>query len=253
MTTKKDEAFEQYKNLAEASLREALALDNDFLGHMLLAELLKKNPQRLDEAEDHFNQAKALTGDEDMLLTIEYGLGEIAMEQAQYQKALQHFQNVAALDQTNAEAWYNLAEAYNLLEQLEEAEINYARAIALEPETIDYFTALSRMYMEHGQASKACKILEEGVSINPGSAQLLAFLALAVSESGDYRKAEELLDKAEMLDPRLDTIEMYRLLLNMNRTRKLPAVNKRKPSSGKNKTKRLPGLKKAKIEPAKND
>ncbi len=47
MTTKKDEAFEQYKNLAEASLREALALDNDYLGHMLLAELLKENPERL--------------------------------------------------------------------------------------------------------------------------------------------------------------------------------------------------------------
>src|SRR5947208_1582942 len=94
MRPKKDEAFEQYRNLAEASLREALALDNDYLGHMLLAELLKENPQRLDEAEDHLNQAKALTANEDMLLTIEYGLGEIAMEQAQYQKALQHFHMV---------------------------------------------------------------------------------------------------------------------------------------------------------------
>src|SRR5690242_14560657 len=187
MTSKKDEAFEQYKNLAEASLREALAVDNDYLGHMLLADLLKENPQRLDEAEDHLNQAKALTANEDMLLTIEYGLGEIAMEQAQYLKALQHFHRVAAIDPTNAEAWYNIAEAYNLLEQLEEAEINYARAIALEPEIIDYFTALSRMYMEHGKVAKACLLLEEGVRINPGSAQLRAFLALAVSENGDHR------------------------------------------------------------------
>ncbi len=90
-----------------------------------------------------------------MLLTIEYSLGEIAMEQAQYQKALQYFQSVAAIDPTNAEAWYNIAEAYNLLEQVEEAEINYARAIALEPEIIDYFTALSRMHMEHGQSLKS--------------------------------------------------------------------------------------------------
>src|SRR5215469_5603051 len=246
MTTKKDEAFEQYKNLAEASLREALALDNDFLGHMLLAEFLKGNPQRLDEAADHLNQAKALTANEDMLLTIEYALGEIAMEQAQYQKALQYFQWVAAIDPTNAEAWYNSAEAYNLLEQLEEAEINYARAIALEPETVDYFTALSRMYLEHGQTSKACLLLEEGVRINPGSAQLRAFLALAVSESGDYRKAEELLDEAELLDPELDVVEMYRLLLNINKTRKLPAVKKTRQLPGTHKTKQPPGLKKVK-------
>jgi Flp pilus assembly protein TadD len=199
--------------------------------------LLKENPERLDEAEDHLIQAKALTANEDMLLTIEYGLGEIAMEQAQYQKALEHFQRVAAIDPTNAEAWYNLAEAYNLLEQLEEAEINYARAIALEPEIIDYFTALSRMHMEQGQSSKACLVLEEGLRINPGSAQLRAFLALAVSESGDYHKAEELLDEAELLDPELDMVEMYRLLLNINKTRQLP---------GTNKTKQLPGLKNAK-------
>ncbi len=253
MTSKKDEAFEQYKNLAEASLRQAIELENDYLGHMLLAELLKENPERLDEAEDHLNQARALTANEDMLLTIEYALGEIAMEQAQYQKALQYFQSVAVIDPTNAEAWYNIAEAYNLLEQLEEAEINYARAIALEPETIDYYTARSRMYMEHGQASKACLLLEEGLRINPASAQLRAFLALAVSESGDYRKAEELLDEAELLDPELDMVEMYRLLLNINKTRKLPAVNKTRQLPGTHETKQPPGLKNVKKEPAKND
>jgi tetratricopeptide (TPR) repeat protein len=246
MRPKKDEAFEQYRNLAEASLREALALDNDYLGHMLLAELLKENPERLGEAADHLNQAKALTANEDMLLTIEYSLGELAMEQAQYQRALQHFQGVATIDPTNAEAWYNIAEAYNLLEQLEEAEINYARAIALEPEIVDYFTALSRMHMEHGQTSKACLVLEEGLRINPGSAQLRAFLALAVSESGDYHKAEELLDEAELLDPQLDMVEMYRLLLNINKTRKLPAVNKTRQLPGTHKTKQLRSLKNAK-------
>jgi tetratricopeptide (TPR) repeat protein len=133
-----------------------------------------------------------------------------------------------------------------LLEQLEEAEINYARAIALEPENIDYFTALSRMHMEHGQSSKACLVLEEGLRINPGSAQLRAFLALAVSESGNYRKAEELLDEAELLDPELDMVEMYRLLLNINKTRKLPAVKKTRQLSGTHKTKNLPGLKNVK-------
>lgn len=243
MTTKKDEAFDQYKSLAEASLRQTIELDNDYLGHMLLADLLKEDPERLDEAVDHLNQAKALTANEDMLLTIEYALGEIAMEQGQYQKALQYFQKVVAIDPTNAEAWYNIAEAYNLLEQLDEAEINYARAIALEPETIDYFTALSRMYMEHANVAKARLLLEEGVRINPDSAPLHAFLALAVSESGDYRKAEELLDKAELLDPQLDVVEMYRLLLNINKTRKLPAISKTRKLQGSHKTKQPPGFK----------
>src|SRR6266516_1783121 len=99
---------------------------------------------------------------------------------------------------------------------------------------------------EHWQTSKALESLEEGLRINPDSAQLRAFLALAVSESGDYHKAEELLDEAERLDPNLDLVEMYRLLLNVNKTRKLPAVNKTRQLPGKSKTKQLPGFKDAK-------
>ncbi len=237
MTPKKDEATERNKKLAEASIRESLALDNDYQRHILLAELLKDDLERLDEAEDHLNRARALTTNADAELTIENCLGEIAMKQERYQKALRHFLRVAEIDPTNAEARYNIAEAYNLLDNIDEAEANYTRAIAMEPEIIDYYTALSRMHMEHGQTSKALEVLEEGLRVNPDSAQLRAFLALAVSESGDYHKAEELLDEAERLDPNLDMVEMYRLLLNVNKTRKLPAVKK---------TRQLPGLKDAK-------
>ena len=98
MTKKKDEAFERYKKLAEASIRESLAQENDYLGHMLLAELLKDDPERLDEAEDHLNQAKAFNTNEDTELAIENSLGEIAMEQEQYLKALRHFKRVAEID-----------------------------------------------------------------------------------------------------------------------------------------------------------
>jgi tetratricopeptide (TPR) repeat protein len=246
MTTKKDEAIERYKKLAEASIRESLALDNDFLGHLLLAELLKDNAERLDEVEDHLNQAKALTTNKDAELTIENSLGEIAMKREQYHKALRHFQRVAEIDPTNAESWYNIAEAHNLLDNVEEAQVNYTRAIAIEPEIIDYYTAFSRMHMEHGQTALALEILEKGLRANPNSAQLRAFLALAVSESGDYHKAEELLDEAARLDPDLDMVEMYRLLLNVNKTRKLPAVRKTRQLPGASKTKHLPGLKDAK-------
>jgi tetratricopeptide (TPR) repeat protein len=243
MTPKKDETFERYKKLAEASIRESLALDNDYQGHILLAELLKDDPNRLDEAEDHLNQARSLTTNRDAELTIENSLGEIAMKREQYHKALRHFQRVAEIEPINAEAWYNIAEAHNLLDSVDEAEANYIRAIAIEPEIIDYYTAYSRMHMEHGQTSKALEILEEGLRVNPGSAQLRAFLALAVSESGDYRKAEELLDEAERLDPDLDMVEMYRLLINVNKTTKLPAVKKTKQLPGKKKINQLPGFK----------
>jgi tetratricopeptide (TPR) repeat protein len=234
MTSNKDETTQQDKKLEEASIRESLALNNNYQRHILLAQLLKDDLERLDEAEDHLNQARALTTNIDAELTIENCLGEIAMKQERYPKALKHFLRVVEIDPTNAEARYSIAEAYNLLDNVNEAEVNYMHAIALEPEIVEYYTALSRMHMEHDNTAQALEILEEGLRVNPDSAQLRAFLAIAVSESGDYHKAEELLDEAERLDPNLDMVEMYRLLLNVNKTRKLPTVKK---------TRQLPGFK----------
>ena len=79
------------------------------------------------------------------------------------------------------------------------------------------------------------------------------FVKVKPGKGGDYRKAEELLDEAELLDPELDVVEMYRLLLNINKTRKLPAVGKTRKLPGTHKTKQPHGLKNVKKEPAKND
>lgn len=98
--------------------------------------------------------------------------------------------------------------------------------------------------MEHGQLTTSREVLEEGLRANPDSAEIRAFLALVISESGDYRAAEALLDEAESIDPDLEIIDMFRMLLNVNKTRQLPALNKAAP--GARKTKQLPNVKKAK-------
>jgi tetratricopeptide (TPR) repeat protein len=240
-----DEASAKYKQLAETHARESLALDNNYMGHILMSQLLKDNAERLDEAEDHLNQAKALNTSELVEIAVENDLGEIAMGREQYDQALQHFQRAAELDPNIAESWYNVAEAYNMLENVEEAAANYRHAIQLEPDTIDYYSALSRMYMEHEQLARSQEVLEEGLRTNPDSAELRAFLALVMSESGDYRAAEALLDEAERINPDLEMIEMFRMLLNVNKTRQLPAADKTGQLAGAKKTKQLPNPKRA--------
>jgi tetratricopeptide (TPR) repeat protein len=240
-----DEASARYKQLAETHARESLALDNNYMGHILMSQLLKDNAERLDEAEDHLNQAKALNTSELVEIAVENDLGEIAMGREQYDQALQHFQRAAELDPNFAESWYNVAEAYNMLENVEEAAANYRHAIQLEPDDIDYYSALSRMYMEHEQLARSQEVLEEGLRANPDSAELRAFLALVMSESGDYRAAEALLDEAERINPDLEMIEMFRMLLNVNKTRQLPATDKTGQLAGAKKTKQLPNPKRA--------
>ncbi len=240
-----DEASARYKQLAETHTRESLALDNNYMGHILMSQLLKDNAERLDEAEDHLNQAKTLNTSELIEIAVENDLGEIAMGREQYDQALQHFQRVAELDPNIAESWYDVAEAYNLLENVEAAATNYRHAIQLEPDNIDYYSALSRMYMEHEQLARSQEVLEEGLRANPDSAELRAFLALVMSESGDYRAAEALLDEAERINPDLEMIEMFRMLLNVNKTRQLPVADKTVQLAGAKKTKQLPNPKRA--------
>ena len=240
-----DEASARYKQLAETHARESLALDDNYMGHILMSQLLKDNAERLDEAEDHLNQAKALNTSELIEIAVENDLGEIAMGREQYDQALQHFQRVAELDPNIAESWYDVAEAYNLLENVEAAATNYRHAIQLEPDNIDYYSALSRMYMEHEQLARSQEVLEEGLRANPDSAELRAFLALVMSESGDYRAAEALLDEAERINPDLEMIEMFRMLLNVNKTRQLPVADKTGQLAGAKKTKQLPNPRRA--------
>ena len=240
-----DEASARYKQLAETHARESLALDDNYMGHILMSQLLKDDAERLDEAEDHLNQAKALNTSELIEIAVENDLGEIAMGREQYDQALQHFQRVAELDPNIAESWYDVAEAYNLLENVEAAATNYRHAIQLEPDNIDYYSALSRMYMEHEQLARSQEVLEEGLRANPDSAELRAFLALVMSESGDYRAAEALLDEAERINPDLEMIEMFRMLLNVNKTRQLPVADKTGQLAGAKKTKQLPNPRRA--------
>lgn len=242
------EASERYEELAEANIREALAIQDTYLGHLLLAELLKEDYERLDEAEDHLQQAKALntSPSQDIEFTIENNLGEVAMEQEQYDKALQHFQRAAEIFPDSTETWNDIAEAYNLLDNVEEAEANYRHAIELEPDNVDFYVTLSRMFLEHDQLDKSREVLEEGLQANPDSAELRAFLALAISEGGDYRKAEELLEEAERINPDLEMVEMFRMLLNVNKTRQLPPVNKTRQLAGGANKPQLPNTKRAK-------
>src|SRR5260370_19538106 len=90
---------------------------------------------------------------------------------------------------------------YKMLEQYDEAEANYKRAMELEPDNEDYYFSLSEMFAENNKPEKAIEVLEEGLIENPDSAILHMFLAMRYVDIGDYRQAELFLEKAERLEP----------------------------------------------------
>lgn len=221
-----DERADRFQELAEETLLESLEIEESFVAHISLAELLLDDNERLDEAEEHLHKARALTSDPADEAHIELHLGEIAMEREQYEQALSHYQHIAEIEPDSPDSWVNIAEAYKKLENFAEAEANYRRAIELQPDDADLYYALSTMYVANGQPEEAIEVIEEGLVANPDSAVLTAYLGSMYLENGDYRQAELFLDKAEKLDPDLEVTQMFRQVLKF--TKSMQRYNDRK-------------------------
>jgi len=230
-----EERAERFRELAEASLRESLSVENSATGHLLLADLLIESgdDDDLDEAEDHLHQAQELTTDQSELTLIENDLGEISMVRGEYEQALSHGKRILELDPDHPTAWYNIGKTYQAMGNLEEATAAFRRSIELHPDYIESYAALVEIFTKEGQLSEAREVLEQGLRANPDSAQLLTILASTYLDS-DLDHAEELLEEAEEIDPDAEVVQLFRQVLDItkmekrSRQKQLPRGKKRK-------------------------
>jgi predicted Zn-dependent protease len=94
------------------------------------------------------------------------------------------------------------------------------------------------MFTKYNQPEKAIEAIEEGLSANPDSAVLFIYLATMYMDSGDYRRAEELLDRAERLNPDAPYVQMFRSILDMTKLVPASTPPPRKLSKHKKKKRR---------------
>jgi tetratricopeptide (TPR) repeat protein len=151
------------------------------------------------------------------------------MEREDYEEALPHFQRVVEIDPNFANGWYNIGQAQQGLDDDEGAKDSYRRAIELESTNVMAYTELADIYVEADEIPEARKVLQQGVQANPESAELLTLLSATYIDS-DLRRAEELLEQAENLDPDMEIVQMYRQIINMRKqAQRLPSGKKPKP------------------------
>ncbi len=228
------EQAEHIQDLAEKALEESLTIEDSFEAHVSLSESLIEE-DRLDEAEAHLLQAKALTSDSSQEAQAEMHLGEIATKREQYEDALFHYQRVTELEPDLSDSWADLADAYDHLGNLDEAETHYRHAMELDPDDSELYAALAHMYGGHEQSAKAIEILEEGLRVHPNAAVLYVYLTSIYMEAKDYRRAEHYLEKAERLAPDLEVVYMFRQTLNLLKAQAGPPQIGRLGNPGKKK------------------
>jgi Flp pilus assembly protein TadD len=215
---------ERFLELAEAALRESLAIEDRFETHISLAEVLIDRDKNLNEARNHLLQAKAMIPDGNIAdeAHVEMHLGEIAMEQGRGKEALGHYQRVVELSPDFTGAWTDLATTYKKLGNFEEADASFRHALALEPDNEDLIWNLGELYLDDKKYDTAIQIFEDALENNPDSAELNMFLGSAYLESGDARQAEIFIGKAENLAPEHPTVLALRNALNSFKRNNIP-------------------------------
>jgi len=209
-----NERAQHFAELAEASIRESLEVENNISGHAILGELIFRRGGNLDEAEAHLKQAREMVTDKDQEANIESDFGNISFERQQLDKALQHYQRAAELDPDFNNIWYKIGLVQRRLNQLDDALTSFERAIEMQPQELAPYAELTVIYTKQGQLLRARETLEQGLRGNPKSAHLLALLSSVYLQGGDLRRATEVLEEAERINPKLDIVQAMRDELN---------------------------------------
>ncbi|MDG2291108.1 MAG: tetratricopeptide repeat protein [Phycisphaerales bacterium] len=192
---------------------------------------LSTGPSTVDPAAqaDTLDQADALasSGDYDAALVLFHdvleddptsapayiGIGDVHLEQGDYQQAEPAFARAAKLEPRNFNAQYGHAVSLQMLDRLVEAVRAYHRALTIKPDSPEANLNLATTYLQMEQSNHAIVFAEKAVEVDPNNGPAWVNLGVAyerVERWGDA--AEAYVAASERMEP---TPELMTNLLNM--------------------------------------
>ena len=180
------------------------ALAHAGLGEAYLAKYsLTKDLRWLEPAMTNAQQAIALN---DHLAGPHVTLGIIFRHTGHYDQAIAEFKSALNLDPLNADAYRELATAYDNSNQPGEAEKTYRRAIDLRPGSWLSYKDLGVFYVNHNRYRDAEQPYRKVIDLTPDNDWAYRNLGTLYQLEGRYNEAEEMLKKAIGIKP---TIAAY--------------------------------------------
>ena len=125
--------------------------------------------------------------------------GEIFLGQEKYEQAIDLFSTAVKL-KSDGLYFYNLATAYFMNGQLNEAKNFYTKAVSLSPEIKEYKYALAHLHFELGESGKAERILKELLKIYPDFKEAVLLNVEILLKEGKFYQAEKLINEFEFSD-----------------------------------------------------
>jgi len=130
----------------------------------------------------------------------EHLLGVVALQRAQPEEALGHFERAVALAPQSAEAHNSLGETYRRLGRHEQALESLNRAVALDGRRVDALLNLAGLLRRLGRNSEAILAYRRVLTLNPDSVEAHAGLGLALHDAGELDEALASCQRALALD-----------------------------------------------------
>ena len=112
--------------------------------------------------------------------------------------AIEQYENITRLDPDSLDDWVTLARLYRMGNQLDTAEAALKKALELDPASEAALAALASIYTDRGEHEKATALLQ-GSSAGTSS-NVLGALAYAYEQSGEVDKAVDTYRRALQLD-----------------------------------------------------
>lgn len=154
---------------AARAYEHALTIDDRANASRMNLAQIHYQHQQFDKAEALYR--KVLSQEPDAAPT-RYALGLLLAEMGRSEEAEIELER-AAQTGNNARVWYNLGVLRHQQKKWQGSEQAYRQALVLEPNNVDYISALVSLLIQTGNHSEAAKLLAIGLKNSPGDQRLL--------------------------------------------------------------------------------
>ena len=162
------------------------------------------NQQKLQEV---YKEVQVLTKQYTESLTLWNLMGASAAQIGKLEEAVRAFEKSLVIKPDNADAHYNIGNAFRDQQKLQEAIEAYNHAISIKPDYADAYLNMGNALKDQGKLQEAVEVYKKACYIKPDSADAYFNLGLVLKEQGKLEEAIEAYGKALTIKP--DYAEVY--------------------------------------------
>jgi superkiller protein 3 len=123
-------------------------------------------------------------------------IGVTLLEHGEWKKAIEYFQRAIRLEPNNADAYYNLGNAFADAKRNEDAAAAYRKALELSPAFAEAHDNLGTLLFTLGQLNEAAQHFQEAIRLQPEHLATYDNLGMTLAQQGRFDEAIQVYRKA---------------------------------------------------------